>query len=129
MNIRRMTIGCAMLVSCAVACAQDEPPVTVDESIANVMEIEPPGDLPGHDRGAREKSEAPKEEEAPAQSEEPRDWFGHKPYWEWSRATGDWGGARSKLEGMGIDFEGSYTLDWSSVRSGGDRRLASHARL
>ncbi|MDX2145985.1 MAG: carbohydrate porin [Planctomycetota bacterium] len=48
-----------------------------------------------------------------------REWFGGLPIYRWSRATGDWGGARTWLEDRGIEFAASYTLDWSSVWDGG----------
>lgn len=50
---------------------------------------------------------------------EAREWFGEKSWWEWERATGDWGGLRTKMEDAGIDFEASYSLDWQTVLDGG----------
>lgn len=124
----QIVFGIAMGLLTSTATAQEaEPPATSDESIANVME--PPLDLPGHERGERDKDEAPKAEEPKVTPEEDREWFGHKPFWEWSRVTGDWGGARTRLENLGIEFAGSYTLDWSSVWSGGVNNVASTRSL
>lgn len=128
MKTVHIVFSVVMGASLGVVKAQEaEPPMLGDDSIANVME--PPLDLPGHARGEREKAEAPKGEETKPTEEEEREWFGHKDLWEWSRLTGDWGGARSKLESVGIGFAGSYTLDWSSVWSGGLRNVASTRSL
>lgn len=128
MKTVHIVFSVAMGVIAGVVKAQEaEPPMLGDDSIANVME--PPLDLPGHARGEREKAEAPKGEETKPTEEEEREWFGHKDLWEWSRLTGDWGGARAKLESVGIGFAGSYTLDWSSVWSGGLRNVASTRSL
>jgi porin len=58
-----------------------------------------------------------------------RDWFGSRPVWEWSRLTGDWGGARTALEDAGLTFNASLRLDWQSVWSGGVRERASTKTL
>lgn len=124
----QFVFGIAFGLLTGMAAAQEsQPPDTSDESVANVME--PPLDLPGHERGERDKDEARKSEEAKPTPEEEREWFGHKPFWEWSRVTGDWGGARTRLENLGIEFAGSYTLDWSSVWSGGVKNVASTRSL
>lgn len=109
------------------ASAVTEPPTelsSVEESM--VEEFNP--DLPGREKGERERPapEAPVEPaaEAPAVPEAPREWFGHAPYWMWTRASGDWAGGRTWLEDRGVTFAGSYTLDWQGVWSGGVRRGA-----
>lgn len=64
-------------------------------------------------------------ESEPAEEEDPttKEWFGRGlPWTEWSRATGNWGDRRTKLQELGIDFYGSYVLDYSAVMSGGLRR-------
>lgn len=64
-------------------------------------------------------------ESQPAEEEDPttKEWFGRGlPWTEWSRATGNWGDRRTKLQELGIDFYGSYVLDYSAVMSGGLRR-------
>lgn len=128
MKNRQIIAGFAAGLLASVASAQDAgPPETSDESVANVME--PPLDLPGHERGERDRNDAPKVEETKPTPEEEREWFGHKAFWEWSRVTGDWGGARTRLENQGIEFAGSYTLDWSSVWSGGVKNVASTRSL
>lgn len=54
---------------------------------------------------------------------------GSKPWNEWSRATGDWGGARTSLEDAGLTINGSFTLDWSTVFSGGLEKRAYTRRF
>lgn len=116
------------VLSPAHALAADEPS---EFSAAEMFDI--PADLPGHQRGPRtpEPKPEPKPEPStpPAAAETPREWFGHAPWWTWTRATGDWGGARTFLDEHGIIFSGSYTLDWSSVYSGGINRRASTRTL
>jgi porin len=57
----------------------------------------------------------------PCQAEEPAaEWFGGDTSWtEWSRATGDWAGLRTRLEDRGVSLAGSYVHDWSAPLSGG----------
>lgn len=62
-------------------------------------------------------------------ADEPREWFGGKPWREWERATGDWGGARTTLEDHGLTIGASYTVHWSGVWSGGLRNVASSRHL
>ena len=51
-----------------------------------------------------------------------REWPGSDlPWWEWSRATGDWGGVRPRWEDAGVAVESLYVVDWSSVWAGGVR--------
>lgn len=91
-------------------------------------EMTPPMDTPGIPRGPRERPAA--EAPAPATTtEEPPEWIGGKPWWEWSRMTGNWGGLRTRLEDSGLTFSGSYTLNWSSVWSGGEHNRASTRSL
>ena len=52
----------------------------------------------------------------------PRAWFGSAPWGRWDRATGDWAGTRSLLEGHGITVEGSWIYDVSSNVRGGVAR-------
>lgn len=55
------------------------------------------------------------------------DWVGGREFFAWNRLTGNWGGARDWLEERGIEPNGGYTLDWSSVWDGGvaERSTAS----
>lgn len=96
---------------------------------ANVEVDGGPQDLPGRERGDR----APDAEKPPAATSETpegeREWFGHKPIWEWSRLTGDWGGGRTYLEDNGVTISGSYTFDWTSVWDGGAKNVASTRSL
>jgi porin len=52
-----------------------------------------------------------------------RDWFGARPWSEWSTATGDWNSARSWLIEQGLDVALSETADVSSVRPADGRRV------
>ncbi|CAG0959750.1 Porin B [Phycisphaerales bacterium] len=72
---------------------------------------------------------APAENSESTAEEAPREWFGGKPWSEWERATGDWAGARTKLEEHGLTIGASYTVHWSSVWSGGLRNVASSRHL
>ncbi|MFM1805220.1 MAG: hypothetical protein RL136_2099, partial [Planctomycetota bacterium] len=65
--------------------------------------------LPGQDPGARGR-----------EGDTPREWFGESPWLGWSRATGDWGGSRTALEELGIDFNGSLVSEWSRILEGAD---------
>jgi porin len=105
----------------------NEPPEGVeaappDSQVATVETEAPPGP-PEHEPGARTGPEA---EPAPlADAPEEPEWFGGKPYLEWSRLTGDWAGGRTWLEERGVTFEATHTLDWTSVLSGGLANRAS----
>lgn len=88
------------------------------------MELGP--DLPGREKGDRERPAPEATAEKPAEEPEaPREWFGHAPYWMWTRASGDWAGGRAWLEDRGVTFAGSYTLDWQSLWSGGVSKSAA----
>lgn len=89
-----------------------------------------PQNLPGHRKGGgaqEELVESPPPELGGAA--DGRQWLGGEPWWGWSRATGDWGGVRTDLEALGLTFEASYTLDWSSVWEGGVANRASTRSL
>lgn len=123
----QVVAGAAVLCAAAgLARGQESTPPEAGD-LAEVMELYGPQDLPGRERGARTREEDVKPEEAPPP--EDREWFGGKPWWEWERATGDWGGVRTTLEANGLKFAGSYTLDWSSVWSGGLKNVASTRSL
>jgi hypothetical protein len=80
--------------------------------------------LPGQDPGARTRPpEKPAPPAEPAGPADPvvREWFGGDGWTRWTRATGDWGGARNALEEAGISFNGSLVADWGRVLSGGVR--------
>ncbi len=87
----------------------------------------PPIDLPGHEKGKRTRPPEPAVPplEEPAVSE----WFGGDPWSTWSRATGDWAGARTRLEDSGISINGSLILDWSSVLDGGIQQRSATRHL
>ena len=59
------------------------------------------------------------------------EWFGDsgKPWPDWSRATGDWGGVRTDLENVGLTIAGSFVFSWSSVFSGGAENRAYTRRV
>lgn len=112
--------------------AQGEGPEPDTTLVAEAMEMEflaGPLNLPGHEEGARERPEVSEKAAAPT-GDEPRDWFGGKPWWEWSTALGDLAGARTALEGWGLSIAGSYTFDLVGAWSGGlDQRGTSHRLL
>lgn len=127
----------AMAGFAAIAAGQQAaPPVETaapGSEIANVESDGGPQDLPGREKGDRERVPTEAGEKPPAADgatpEGEREWFGHKPIWEWSRVTGDWGGGRTYLEDHGVKLNGSYTFDWSSVWSGGVKNVASTRTL
>ena len=71
--------------------------------------------LSGQEPGARDRAAAA----AATSGETAREWFGHKPWPQWSRATGDWAGTRTSLEDAGVKFSGSAVTEWSKVFRGG----------
>ncbi|MBL9147753.1 MAG: carbohydrate porin [Phycisphaerae bacterium] len=109
--------------------AQDAVPDTgIPESLANsptddaVEMLAPftnagvPIDQPAALLGPREPGpSAPLPDDGPAGTE----WFGGLSPWEWSRLTGDWGGARTWLEEHGVTFASSLTIEWGDAISGG----------
>jgi len=127
-----LVITAGQIFATHTARGQGEPPMPDNGSMATVelpemVEVSGPQDLPGKVDGSRERPPtAPEEPPAP---DAPREWFGHAPYWDWSRLTGDWGGGRTWLEDKGLSIGASYTLDWSSVWSGGLRHVASTRSL
>ncbi|MFT3684774.1 MAG: carbohydrate porin [Phycisphaerales bacterium] len=123
--------GTLTLLPIAPASAADDP---VD--ITAVPTEGDPMDLPG--RGPAPKTKEENNTPAPVQSgarpekaPEPREWFGPegKSWLEWGRITGDWNGARSKMEEAGLTFAGSLRFDWTSVTSGGVNKDTYSRRL
>lgn len=120
---------CAAGWCCGVRSAESAE--RLDDSPADATPIPPvpPGfedttDIPGRETGARRRPE-------PAVSGEPElpEWFGGKPWMEWSHGLGTLGGVRTDLESIGLTFNGSITYDWSTVLKGGLRRRASTRSL
>jgi porin len=105
------------------AVAQDLGPVTTAEEAGDLDDLQNPQGLPGRENAPRTREEPPPPEPAT------REWFGHRPWWEWDRATGDWAGARTTLEDAGLTLAASYTFEWSSVYRGGLKRGASTRSL
>lgn len=115
-----------LLVGAPSALAQDAQAVPDEGSVAGAGGLEEaievigpaaagaiPPDFPGEKPG-------PKTNEAgAAAAAPPREWFGESPWWEWSRATGDWAGARTWLEEHGLTVAGSFTIEWADAISGG----------
>ncbi|MCA8970296.1 MAG: carbohydrate porin [Planctomycetes bacterium] len=66
------------------------------------------------------------EDEATA---EDREWIGGRPFGQWTRVTGDWGGIRTDLEDHGIEIAASYTADWATPMRGGLRYRDSYISL
>ena len=124
--------------ACAAACAGTFLPLNAvrgagdgDEpasiAAAAAMEMFDPLDLPGREPADRVRPETPPAPEPKPQ--EPPDWFGGKPWWEWQHISGNWGGARTALEDIGLTFNGSFTLDWGAAWSGGLSGAAKAPRL
>lgn len=97
-------------------------------------------DLPGRSGAPRTREEAkqpPAQQTNAAPTPAPppppakREGFGADalPWWDWPRATGDWGGLRSGLEDAGVTIAGSFTLNWSSVFDGGAETRAFSRRF
>jgi porin len=122
-----VALGAALSACCAARQAAAAPQSFDDPALAGVgdaadaAELIPaaasglPPVLSGQEPGARERPGA-----EPAAGTAPREWFGGAPWTEWSRATGDWSGARTRLADAGVDFNGSLIAEWSDVFSGGD---------
>jgi carbohydrate-selective porin OprB len=124
-----------MLASAGLAQPEAAPsdfsgPEPVPESLAGFYEAEAgPQDLPGREKGARERKQqaAPQpasEQLSPVQADPPVISFWTRP-----RLTGDWAGYRTKLEERGVSFNGSFTLHTASVIDGGVRERASTRTL
>jgi len=78
------------------------------------------------------KKEAPKKEEPkkappPAPAPTPSATSG-KSWLEWDKATGDWGGMRTKWEDKGIDLDARLTDDYTHVFEGGADSHEEHNR-
>ena len=71
--------------------------------------------LSGQEPGARERGAVVP---TPPPVDGAREWFGVSNWWTWTRATGDWGGARAALDDTGMSFNGSAITEWSDVFSG-----------
>lgn len=104
----------------ALCVGQEQPIPVTSVSESDSSELTGPQNLPGHPKRDQVAPETPKP---------PREWFGERSWLEWSRLTGDWGGARTKLEDAGLSFSASYVFDWSSVLSGGVSKRASTRTL
>lgn len=69
--------------------------------------------------------EPPAAEPSPSEVGVEREWIGGAPWTDWTRATGDWAGARTWLEEHGVEFGASYTIDWGATWSGGARNRST----
>lgn len=100
-----------------------------------------PTDLPGHEPAPRPKpapQPAPAPQPDPPSPAAPTDEApptglaadaGDLPILERERLTGNWWGVRDSLESRGIDFNASYTFEWSAAFSGAISRRASSRSL
>lgn len=116
-------VASAGLVSSVWGQAGVEPGAT-----ATAEALEGPLDLPGQQRGDRQRPAPATPEPEPAAAE-PAEWFGGLPWSRWSRVTGNWGGARDRLSDAGIEIGASYVMDFSSVLSGGIEQDSSVRQL
>lgn len=105
---------------CAFAQSIDEPAIAGVGDAFDAAELVPaasgalPPVLSGQEQGARSSAAS----DAAAPAEGAREWFGAAPWAAWSRSTGDWSGARTALEDLGIDFNGSLVSEWSRFLEG-----------
>lgn len=120
--------ACASVPMAAAQDAASDPDPTAIAEVAEMEFLSGSPSLPGQEPGDRTRP-AIEAEPAAANGNEPRDWFGHKPYWEWSGAAGDIGGVRTALEQWGLTLAGSYTLDLVGAWSGGRDQRGTSARL
>jgi porin len=60
-----------------------------------------------------------------AETGEAREWFGERPWREWTAATGDWNTLRSWLTGHGFVLSAAETADVSSIRATENRRAVA----
>lgn len=129
--------GISVGVCAGMSSAQELTPATDPLTNATTTEMEfGPQDLPGQKLGDRERESSetksadinPDANAAETKVEE-REWIGGAKFWTWKHLLGDVGGGRTWLEEKGLSFGSSFTLDWSSVWSGGVRNVASTRHL
>ncbi|MCA9298894.1 MAG: carbohydrate porin, partial [Phycisphaerales bacterium] len=103
----------ALILGCGTTTAIGQSYAEVNEEASH--EARGPQDVRG--RETRTEREAPGEsDEAPAT---PDDDAEATPWFQWERATGDWGGARTRLENAGVTIEASLIAEWYAVLDGG----------
>lgn len=124
-RVGSMALRHAALVVLVAGAARGQDQLANVESNTNESESFNPGDIPGREQGKRRADAATPAEPDVKKDTPASEWFGGASFWEWSRMTGDWDGARTTLENKGLSFDASYTLDWSSVWDGGLRNVAS----
>ncbi len=121
-----------MMTSLALGNESSEP----TEANANAR-LEPVGPplTAGHEFSPREgqrkqeQMDDPELPETKSPKRIPSEWFGGDPWWNWSRATGHWGGVRSDLEYAGVNLEASYIVEWGHVIDGGVAAANSNRHL
>lgn len=125
-----MVALCPTSSSCSAATLDDPIDLTIVPTEAD------PLDLPGREPAPKTRTEVnlPPPVQSGARPEtppDPREWSGPdgKPWIEWSRLTGDWGGTRTSLETAGLTVAGSLRWDWTNVVSGGVSRGGYSRRL
>lgn len=127
MNAHRAALPLSLMALAALApgaLGQDRP-------FAGIDLVSVPPDLEGHPDAPRTRPAPPTPPAPPASDtpDDPRDWFGHRPLLSWERLTGDWGGARTRLEDAGLTISSSFLLDLSSAWSGGQSGRATRRTL
>lgn len=119
----RLTVASFALAVCAPGA------IGQDGRLTGLELVNVPPDLEGHDYAPRAKP-APDEPRARFSPDDPeREWFGRRPFLTWERFTGDWGGARARLEDAGLSVSSSFLLDWSGAWSGGVSGRATRRTL
>lgn len=124
------------IVLCTVSCAalwfspsHAHAVLGVDDPLASVETEVGPLDFPGREPAPRTAEEAAPTTTQPAPTPVEREWLDGKSWFDWSRATGDWGGVRTALEDSGLTISSTFTLDWSTLFNGGINKRASTRRL
>lgn len=118
-------MAASLLLACSASGASAQVALAEAASLT-----EPPVAAPGHPREPRGGPARPHThgdgDGLPADpSGSERDWLGGRPWLEWDHAAGDVGGLRTALDDAGISLHVVYTLDWSTVFSGGVSRRAA----
>jgi porin len=119
------------LITCALAgTASAQETVASVEANAELGPIDTPG-RPIEPRSKRDMAEARGEADATidaGRDAATREWAGGKSWWNWDRATGDWGGIRTNLEAKGLSIAGTLLTDIGGPFDGGITNRVSSRR-
>lgn len=125
MNAPRAALPVALVVAAAASAGV----LAQDGRLPGLELATVPPELEGHEYAPRARP-LPDERRPLFDPEDPdREWFGRRSFPEWERLTGEWGGARARLEDAGLTISSSFILDWSSAWSGGISSRATRRTL